>query len=263
MADTIRSFSNAFIQRARRAAVGSASGGDALVVGVQPVTYALRSGAQIEYVLVTPELRGGGTILLEELILSRVQVREVAADILQRLVETDRTSVVVAVVRCSFVELGDLLNRNARSWVALHRVSNPGNLGSVLRSADAFGIGGVILLDDCCSPWSARAIKASMGSVFHVGVSRASFGDFCGALSGHGIRTLGAVGGSGGKVQASSATDRVCIVLGNEGAGLPSDVIAACDELVGIPMVGAVDSLNLAVAGAILMYELMLRDSRS
>jgi RNA methyltransferase, TrmH family len=133
--------------------------------------------------------------------------------------------------------------------LALWQVADPGNVGTLLRSADAFGAG-VALSTGCADPTSPKALRASMGSIFRVPLSE--FGEPSG-------RRIALVPGGGVPVPELLADGDVVLVLGAERAGLPPEVLDACDERASIPQPGGGDSLNVATAGAIALYELARR----
>ncbi len=142
-------------------------------------------------------------------------------------------------------------------WLAAQALRDPGNLGTMLRTCDAVGAGGLVLIDDCADPFSAEAVRASMGAVFTVSLAQARWEEFLPWLR-----------GGEGQLVAASLRDAVpyrgaayrapCFILvGNESQGLPEDYEAACDLRVTMPMRGRADSLNAAVAGAVLAYEVL------
>ncbi|WP_230279081.1 RNA methyltransferase [Croceicoccus sp. Ery15] len=151
----------------------------------------------------------------------------------------------------------DRLDRNAAPiFLAAQALRDPGNLGTMLRTADAVGAGGLVLIDDCADPFSVEAVRASMGAIFTVPLAMARWEEFLPWLR----------GGSGGQLVAASLRDAVnyrgapyaapCFLLvGNESRGLPEEYEMACDLRVTIPMLGRADSLNAAIAGAVLAYE--------
>jgi TrmH family RNA methyltransferase len=130
--------------------------------------------------------------------------------------------------------------------LALWRVGDPGNAGTLLRAADAFGAG-IALSDGCADPTGPKALRASMGSIFRVPV--ASFDEPSG-------RRVALVAHSGTPLPELALDGDVVLVLGAEREGLPPEVLERCDERVSIPQTGGVDSLNVAMAGAIALYEL-------
>ena len=146
-------------------------------------------------------------------------------------------------------------------WLVAQALRDPGNLGTMLRTGDASGAGGLILIDDCADPFSAEAVRASMGAVFTQAIAQAPWPEFIEWLR-QGAKE------HGGQLVAASLRDAVpyrgapyqapCFILvGNESRGLPEEYEAACDLRVTLPMRGRADSLNAAMAGAVLAYEVL------
>jgi TrmH family RNA methyltransferase len=133
-------------------------------------------------------------------------------------------------------------------------VRDPGNLGTIVRTADAAGCGGVILVGECCDPYSVEAVRATMGSIFAVPLTRASEAEFADWRR----RWTGAVVGTllSAAVDHRAADYRkpALVLMGNEQQGLPPEIAALCDVAVKIPMRGRADSLNLSVATGIMIY---------
>ena len=140
----------------------------------------------------------------------------------------------------------------AAAGLALWRVADPGNVGSLLRSADAFGPAFLCLSSGCADPTGAKALRASMGAVFRVPTGE--FGEAPG-------RRVGLVAHGGLPLAEIDLSGPICFVLGAERGGLPDEVAAECDELATIPLAASAESLNVAVAGAIALYELKRRTS--
>lgn len=182
------------------------------------------------------------------------QVIEVTRDILEKVSRRDNPQMVVATFAQRFGDLAALDPRSAEVWVALQAVRDPGNLGTIVRTADAAGCGGVILVGDCCDPYSVEAVRATMGSIFATPLYKASAEDFLAWRA----KWPGSVVGTllTATVDHRSADYRrpTLILMGNEQAGLPPDLAAACDVNVKIPMRGRADSLNLSVATGIMIY---------
>ena len=136
--------------------------------------------------------------------------------------------------------------RVAATGLALWRVSDPGNVGGLLRSADALGPAYVCLSAGCADPTGAKALRASMGAVFRV-----PLGEFEQAPG----RRVGLVAHGGASLAEVDLSGPVCFVLGAEREGLPDDIAAGCDELATIPLAGGAESLNVGIAGALALYE--------
>ena len=140
--------------------------------------------------------------------------------------------------------------------LVLARLQDPGNVGTLLRSAEAFGAHGVLLLGGTASPWNGKALRASAGSAFRLPLRAFSGPDAAAAwLRAHGVRSFAAVA-SGGLAPAQLALAQAkALWIGNEGGGLSAAEIKACDARVTLPMPGPVESLNAAIAGSLLLYE--------
>jgi TrmH family RNA methyltransferase len=141
-------------------------------------------------------------------------------------------------------------------WVALEGVRDPGNLGTIIRTADAVGAAGVMLVGNCCDPYAHEAVRASMGSIFNVAVARIGAESFAAWA-----RTWrGDIVGTHLEAREDFRLVRyrmpALLVMGSEGPGLSPGIAGACSRLVKIPMAGRLDSLNLAVATALMLYEL-------
>ena len=167
----------------------------------------------------------------------------------------DNPQTVIAAFRQRLTELAELKTTGPRRWIALYEVRDPGNLGTILRTADAAGVDGVILVNQCCDPFSVEAVRATMGSLFAMKLVAANFDAFEDWRRKADAEMVAASMHGEQRHDAKRYSDRSVVLMGNEQAGLPAAVEAACDALVRIPMSGAADSLNLASATALMIYE--------
>lgn len=182
---------------------------------------------------------------------------ETTPDILAKLSGKDNPQSVVGIFAQFETRLADLDRSASPIWLVAERLRDPGNLGTILRTGDAVGAGGMILVGDSVDPFSVEAVRASMGALFTVPIVRTGWDDFLAWL-----RT-----GPGQLVGLSLQTDHdyrsaayqapTFLLTGNEAQGLPEDYEAACDLLVKLPMHGKADSLNAAVATAVMAYEVL------
>jgi TrmH family RNA methyltransferase len=182
------------------------------------------------------------------------EVIEVHRDILEQVTRRDNPQTVVAVFEQVFTPLSALKPQAAGCWVALQAVRDPGNLGTIVRTADAAGCGGVLLVGDCCDPYSVEAVRATMGSIFAVPLFKATVPEFLAWRAGWPGSVVGTLLTATVDYRAADYRQPCLILMGNEQAGLPPDLAAACDVAVKIPMRGRADSLNLAVATGIMIY---------
>jgi TrmH family RNA methyltransferase len=181
---------------------------------------------------------------------------DVSASVLEKLAAKDNPQNMMGVFTQRWIEAPPAKSTASALWVVLEEVRDPGNLGTIIRTVDAVGAAGVILVGNTCDPYSREAIRASMGSIFAVPLVRmdqAAFGSLAATWSGDVVGTH--LDGSD-DFRAVSYGDRVLLVMGNEGAGLSVAAAQACRTLVKIPMAGRLDSLNLAIATALMAYEI-------
>jgi TrmH family RNA methyltransferase len=179
---------------------------------------------------------------------------EVTEAILAKVSRRDNPQAVVGVFKQVFRPLGALEPAAATCWVALHRVRDPGNLGTIVRTADAAGCGGVILVGECCDPYSVEAVRATMGSIFAVPLTQASETEFAAWRGRWPGSVVGALLSATVDYRAAAYRAPSLLLMGNEQQGLPPEMAALCDVNVKIPMRGRADSLNLAVATGIMIY---------
>jgi len=184
---------------------------------------------------------------------------ETNADILSKLSGKDNPGAVVGVYPEFAVALADLDRGKAAIWLVAERLRDPGNMGTILRTADAVGAGGLILIDECVDPFSVEAVRASMGALFTVPVARASWDEFRGWLRGGPGQLVGLSLDTEHDYRAPSYEAPTFLLTGNEAQGMPDFMAEECDLLVKIPMLGKADSLNAAVATAVMAYEVLAR----
>ena len=141
-------------------------------------------------------------------------------------------------------------------WVALEEIRDPGNLGTIIRTADAVGAGGIILIGTSCDPYSREAVRASMGSIFAVPLVRIDRENFLAWRQSWPGEVVGTHLAATEDFRAVSYRGPTLLVMGSEGPGLSDALTEACDRLVKIPMAGKLDSLNLAVATALTLYQI-------
>ena len=198
-----------------------------------------------------------GAALIEATEAAGGEAIETSADILHKLTGKENPQQLVGVYKALPTNLERVERNRADLWLVAQALRDPGNLGTLLRTGDAVGAGGLILVDDCADPFSVEAVRASMGALFTQQIAAAPWDSFLGWLR----------AGPGELVGTSLATDRdyqsvryrkPCFILvGNEAQGLPGDYESQCDTLVRIPMYGKADSLNAAVATAVVAYEVI------
>lgn len=184
-------------------------------------------------------------------------VLEVSEKVLAAITRRDNPQMVVGVFTQRYLPLKEVRPSGKDVWIVLDRVRDPGNLGTVIRTADAVGASGVMLVGETTDPFSIETVRATMGSIFAVPVAKASVESFLAWRKGF----AGLVAGTHlkGAVDYRSldyAGKPVLLMMGNEQQGLPDNLADACDRLVRIPQAGRADSLNLAVATGVMLFEI-------
>jgi TrmH family RNA methyltransferase len=251
----VQSKQNARVKELRAALLrpGRNGSGVAALEGVHLLAEALRSGVELETVFVAQ----GHEELLGELGLAVSGSAEVLAlprEILDSAVTTESPQPIAALARTRNWGWPELFQAKSLI-VVLAGIQDPGNLGTILRSAEAFGASGVVSLPGTVSQWNPKAMRASAGSVFRMPFISAPAQEAFAALRKAGVRTLAAMAHEAQPLGESDLTGPVALVIGAEGSGLAPELAAECDARITIPCPGPVESLNAAVAASILLYE--------
>lgn len=230
-----------------------------LAEGLKIVIDAVEQGRAPEVLMYGPE--AGDHPMLRKAIEATAaaggQIVEVTRDILEKVSRRDNPQAVVGVFEQVFAAVATLDPGAAPVWVALQAVRDPGNLGTIIRTADAAGCGGVILVGDCCDPYSVEAVRATMGSVFAVPLYKMGVEAFLAWRQSWPGAVVGTLLSATTDYRSAHYQRPTLILMGNEQAGLPPELAHACDVTVKIPMRGRADSLNLSVATGIMIYAAM------
>lgn len=230
--------------------------GQHVVVGVRFVVSASDHGASFVELLVAPELLRNvvGSMVARRLRARGVPTTRVDAATFTALFPEREPQGIAAIVRHE-VRPPSALAPPSSLWVALSSVRSPGNLGTTLRTALATGASGLVAVGDELDPFAPDVVRASMGASSALSVVRGSITELRAAASRHGVRLVGASPDGGLDYRRIDFRVPVVLVLGAERSGLTLDERRACDVLARIPMASRLDSLNLAVAASVLLYE--------
>jgi RNA methyltransferase, TrmH family len=239
---------------------GREESGEFLVEGVRQVEDLVASPVVPRLALISPSLED--TSRGRDLA-ARVRALTVTVDVteaeLAQLATTETTQGIVAVATIPRIRLDDVILEDSSMVIVLDAVQDPGNFGTIIRSADAFGAAMVVTLPGTVDPWNPKAVRSAAGSSLRIPIVEATLDALTAYLRAHGATLLGA-DMSGIGVAEAARSGPVALALGNEGGGLGEAVRAACDGLVSVPIPGAAESLNVGVAAGILMY-LLSRNS--
>jgi TrmH family RNA methyltransferase len=254
----VTAFSNASVKRLRslRDKKGRRAEGLFLAEGLRIIAEARESGRLPEIIAFSAE--GAKHPLAAEIIAEAeaagADAIETTPDILSKMSGKDNPQMLLGAYRQPATALEAIDRTKAPLWIVAQALRDPGNLGTILRTGDAAGAGGLILVDDCVDPFSVEAVRASMGALFTQAVATARWEKFIAWLrSGEGQLVGTSLKATDEYLEAKY--EQPCFLLiGNEQQGLPLDYEAQCDLLVKIPMAGRADSLNAAMAAAVMAF---------
>jgi TrmH family RNA methyltransferase len=230
-----------------------------LAEGPQAVGEALATSGVVTQLFVTSAAQPRSMELIKIAAGQRADVHLVSGEVMTELAQTITPQGVLAVCRFVDVSLDQVTAGTPQLAVILANVRDPGNAGTVLRTADAAGAGGVIFAGSSVDPYNSKCVRASAGSLFHLPVvTGIPVGHAVRALRERGLRVLAADGGAAttldGLQSAGDLGRPTAWLFGNEAWGLPGDILALADEAVAVPIYGRAESLNLAAAAAVCLY---------
>lgn len=229
------------------------------VEGLRVVLTAVEQKAPIQAIIYAPHLLTSEKAfhVIAERERAGVNCVAVSDEVFLALSARDNPAGLGAVIESAWNDLDKLTVQTADLWLALVEVGDPGNLGTILRTADAFGIGGVILIGDTVDPFHPTAVKASMGTLFTLPLVQVDhIGEVLEWAADHKLQTIATSAKAEQPIREAAVQFPALLLLGSEGEGLPPEVLAAANLQLTIPMRGTTTSLNLAVAAGVLMYEL-------
>lgn len=253
---TVQSKDNARLKELRKALSSPGRGPGALVgiEGPNLLEEALRAGLRVKTVFVAQ----GAEKLVDRLrIPEDVEVLCLPRKLLDAALATETPQPIAALVEPPKWSWSHLLNQKQKEplIVVLAGLQDPGNLGTILRSAEAFGATGLVSLPGTVSAWNTKAVRASAGSLFRVPVIAAGAEDCLARLREAGVKVLATTARRTKAADLAKLAGSVALIIGNEGNGVPGALVARADGTVSIPCPGPVESLNAAVAAGVLLYE--------
>jgi TrmH family RNA methyltransferase len=261
-ATLITSHSNPKVKQARalRQRKQRDASGLFLAEGLFHIGEALAARAAIDALFYAPDLIESDFArqLIDRARAAEIACYETSADILASLAEKENPQGVIAVVREQHVTLADLTPQNFPWGVAIVSPQDPGNVGTILRTIDAVGASGLILLDSAVDPYHPTAVRASLGSIFWYPIVSTSFSEWSHWAQQQGYHIYGTSStGSVDYKQVIAYEQPMFVLLGSERQGLSPEQAAICDQLVRLPMRGHASSLNLAVAAGVILYAVL------
>ena len=255
----VTAFSNPAVKRLRslRDKKARREEGLFLAEGLRIITEARDSGRLPEIVMFSAE--GARHKLAAEIIEATEaaggEAIETTPDILSKTSGKDNPQMLVAAYRQPGTDLSAIDRTKAPLWFVAQSLRDPGNIGNILRTGDAVGAGGLILIDDSADPYSVEAVRASMGAIFTQQVAKAPWSEFVAWLRSGASQLVGTSLKATDDYLTATYEQPCFLLIGNEQQGLPAEYEAQCDTLVKIPMAGRADSLNAAIAAAVMAFQ--------
>ena len=252
----INSGQNARVKELRRAFAEAApnSEGEVAVEGMHLVEEAIRSGLRLAKVFFSESARERVHKLLPQLS-SHTEALLLPDAVFASAVPSETPQGIAALVRVKSFSLEDVFAPAPALLVIVTGLQDPGNLGTIARSSEAFGVTGLVLGGRTVSPWNWKAVRASAGSLFRLPSVKVGVATALPECKSRGVRVLGTSSHKGTPIANTDLHAPVAFLVGGEGAGVPKDVLAQADEVVCIPHSLQVESLNAAIAVSIALYE--------
>lgn len=230
-----------------------------IIEGIKIIEEALLNNVRLKYILFTDKLQSTieGANFLESIKYNKNLIH-ISENLFQEISDTENPQGIIGVAEFKISELEDLINIDNPSLIFLDGLQDPGNLGTIIRTCDAFNLDGIILGEGSVDPYNPKVVRATMGSIFRVPL----------VVSNNSLETLSKLQKSKIKILATSLEtnspiydvdykEGFALVIGNESKGVSEEIIKLSDQLIKIPMPGFAESLNAGVAASIIMYEAM------
>jgi TrmH family RNA methyltransferase len=232
--------------------------GEYFIEGLRTVGEAVQTGAPIKSLVIAPDLLVSefGQSLLEDPKAQNIERIEVSPEIYEKLAHKEGPQGIGAIVRQSWHAVNEVQVQPNDLWVALDAVADPGNLGTIMRTTDAVGGRGILLIGNTTDPYDPGAVKASMGAVFSLTLAKTTWNAFQSWQQKNEMMLVGTSDHASADYQAIEYQHPLILLMGSERHGLTPEMENACHEIARIPMEGRSDSLNLAVATAVMLYEI-------
>jgi RNA methyltransferase, TrmH family len=237
--------------------------GDCAIEGLRIVEEAIRSGLRLHAVFFSESAETRAERLLPQLG-AHVETVVLPDKLFSSAVPSETPQGVAALVRYRQHSLEEVLERiQAGPVVAVAGVQDPGNLGTILRSTEAFGAAGALLGERTVSPFNPKVVRGSAGSIFRLPVVRVKLGEALALLREQEVRLVATSSHKGTPLPEAKLAGPIAVFIGGEGAGVPRDLLAKVDEIVAIPHAPQVESLNAGVAASIVLYEIARQRTRN
>lgn len=230
------------------------------IEGVRSVEQVLESDHQIECIVHSDSIEKTerGAVLLERIQDLDCRAIHLEDKLFRELSETEEPQWIMAVVKFGFKTVVESLKSKGNFFVLLDRVQDPGNMGTIIRTGEAFGANGIIVTDGCVDVYNSKTVRSTMGAILDVPIIHCeSVEEAIGILRKNGIKVVSSSLDTDKMLYDIDLKEDLALVVGNEGSGISPKVVELSDEIAKIPMVGSAESLNAGVASGVFMYEVL------
>ena len=231
----------------------------AYVEGIRIVVEAVEKMVEIERIIVAESFATTPrhSEILDLILKKNLEITNVSDEVFRSLSLKDRPQGISAVVKQNWISIEQINQQLNGLWVCLWEVADPGNLGTILRTMDAVDAKGLILAGNCTDPYDPSAIRASMGAIFSKTLVKSNLEQVVNLIEQSHFFTVGTADSSSENYRDIQYRRDMMLVMGSERQGLPQELGSLCNEVVALPMLGSCDSLNLAVATGVILYEIL------
>ena len=229
-----------------------------IIEGYRILTLALECDAKLEYVFINEdfEKKQEHRDFLIELENKGIKVYKTLNKIFSEMVDTENTQGILAVLEYKERDLVNNINQDDKFVLILDRIQDPGNMGTIIRTADAAGVDAIIALKGCVDIYNPKVIRSTMGSIFDMNIIHATQDDAVNFLKSNDFNIVSSYLQTDNYYHETTYDGKIALVIGNEANGINDELIAQSDKLVKIPIYGNAESLNAAISAAVLMYEI-------
>ena len=228
--------------------------GEVAVEGLHLVEEAIRSGLRVSSVFFSDAARERAHKLLPQLS-AHTEALLLPDDLFASAVPTETPQGIAGIIKVKSFSLEDLLAGKPALLLITAGLQDPGNLGTIARSAEAFGATGLLLGEGTVSPWNWKATRAAAGSLFRLPTAKIALAEALPEIKSRGVRVLATSSHKGTPVWDADLRGPVAMVIGGEGAGVPRNLVTQADELIAIPQSEKLESLNAGIAASVVLYE--------
>jgi len=237
-----------------------------LIEGARLCQEAIQSDWKVEQIFYSQSFQNSdlSSKILQQAKLKKINSLLVQEKVINKIAETETPQGIVALVQKRDFSLRHVLTKNPPIILALENIKDPGNLGTILRTADAAGVGTVLLSQGSVELYNSKVVRTTMGSIFHLNlINNLGFSQIIPDLKNSGYRVAATSPQSGKRIDQLDFSGKICLLIGNEAFGLSPEISKLADFNITLPIFGKAESLNAAVACGIILYQIALQKNKN